>query len=155
MKIELKQLTGYLPYGLKGNLENLDYYDTVMNKELYRIETGKTENSKTYDVMVIVGDEEGNISDFKPILRPLSDLTKEIEVNGNRFLPAEILFSIDNSEIDDFKLYGTMPNYWKDALKIKPRYYDFWQIQFLYEWHFDIHGLIEKGLAIDINTIKP
>ena len=24
----------------------------------------------------------------------------------------------------------------------------------LFEWHFDIFGLIEKGLAIDINTLS-
>ena len=24
----------------------------------------------------------------------------------------------------------------------------------LLEWHFDVFGLIEKGLAIDINTLK-
>ena len=28
------------------------------------------------------------------------------------------------------------------------------EVQKLLEWHFDVFGLIEQGLAIDINTIK-
>jgi hypothetical protein len=27
-------------------------------------------------------------------------------------------------------------------------------VQKLFEWHFDVFGLISKGLAIDINTLK-
>jgi hypothetical protein len=30
------------------------------------------------------------IEKIKPILRPLSDLTKEIEVNGEKFIPIEL-----------------------------------------------------------------
>ena len=46
-----------------------------------------------------------------------------------------------------------------NLFKIEPKYEIFKaanqleMFQKLYEWHFDIHGLIEKNLAIDINTI--
>jgi hypothetical protein len=30
--------------------------------------------------------------------------------------------------------------------------YENWQL--LFKWHFDVFGLIEKGLAIDINTLS-
>lgn len=64
----------------------------------------------------------------KPILRPLSDLTNK---ESNLLLDKDIL-----AVTYDIKLirYG-------DVLK-------------LLEWHFDVFGLIEKGLAIDINTIN-
>ena len=28
------------------------------------------------------------------------------------------------------------------------------ELNYLFENHFDVYGLIEKGLAIDINTLK-
>jgi hypothetical protein len=30
----------------------------------------------------------------------------------------------------------------------------FWKIEKLFEWNFDVFGLIEKGRAIDINTLS-
>ena len=32
--------------------------------------------------------------------------------------------------------------------------FDYQEMCKLLEWHFDIFGLIEKGLAIDINTLN-
>jgi hypothetical protein len=34
------------------------------------------------------------------------------------------------------------------------RYLPNWTVEKLLEWHFDIYGLIEAGLAIDINTLE-
>ena len=64
----------------------------------------------------------------KPILRPLSDLNKreysEVLENWEYIIDKEL-----TSEI---------------------MWYE-WEC--LFEWHFDVFGLIEKGLAIDINTL--
>ena len=84
-------------------------------------------------------------TDFKPILRPLSDLTKEIEVNGEKFLPLDELAIIE--EVVCLQ-YST--EFFETSIKYLPN----WIIEKLLEWHFDIYELIEKGLAIDINTIK-
>ena len=77
MKLELKHLAPYLPYGLKliGDIDNnpIDKYDISTDGWLCYI----TNN----------GGGKGRISGYKPILRPLSDLTKEIEINGNKFVP--------------------------------------------------------------------
>ena len=62
--MELKHIAPYLPYGLKGNLVNLEYFDSQICCELYRIETGKTKESDKYDITVIVGDCESELKDF-------------------------------------------------------------------------------------------
>lgn len=141
MKIELKHLAPYLPYGLKGNLVNLEYFDSQINKELYRIETGLTEKNKFYDITVVVGDCEGEIVDFKPILRPLSDLTKE----RIDFLWFEVI-GVDRGNFDEHDFYEKCEIGLINLLPIMV--YDK-----LFEWHFDVFELIPQGLAIDINTI--
>lgn len=75
----------------------------------------------------------------KPIFHPLSDLTKEIEHKGERFVPIE--------RIKELNL-GTMPK----NNTIGWMYYQ--QVQKLIEWHFDIADLISKGEAIDVNTLE-
>lgn len=77
-KLTINELAPYLPYGLRGNLINPEYFEDVINGELFRIETGMTNKDGTPDPFVIVDEYESNLVDFKPILRPLSDLTKEI-----------------------------------------------------------------------------
>lgn len=134
-KLELKHLAGYLPYGLKI------YYELVNDRN--QLDWGLT----LCKVQFCLDNQN------KPILRPLSDLTKEIQVNGKKFIPMDVLCSIEVSEEEAFKLYGKIPEVWKYLSETKTRYWDFWQVEKMYEWHFDIHGLIEKGLAIDINTL--
>lgn len=145
--ITLKELAPYLPYGLKGDLVNLDYFDSQINCELYRIETGKTKENSKYEVIVIVGDCESDIKDFTPYLRPLSDLTKDIEVNGKRFVPIECFEN----------MYYTL-DYRNQCIELMkdPRWLnqcDYMLVQHLIEWHFDVFGLIDQGLAVNINDI--
>ena len=156
-KLELKHLAPYRPYGLKFVMTS-DYLDEFGHYDDW---SGKEEDYKkgavwTYageideDLMIPLGD--GDISrvfkkdntyisikcnGIKPILRPLSDLTKEI---------FDLSFS-----------WKTNPNIYSIAT-IKNRlitnnltYYD--QL-FLIELHFDVFGLIDQGLAIDINTLN-
>jgi len=130
MKLELKHLAGYLPYGLKclaqGECEKFfdmqgitDFTDVDLH------ETGRTV-SEQYD-----------IEDVFPILRPLSDLTKEIEVNGEKFVPSTLGLGLP---LDDLTS--------EEILKLK-----YTTVNKLLSWHFDIYGLIENGLAIDIKTL--
>lgn len=153
-KLELKHLAGYLPYDLRYKFANQTY--------IFR-----------------------NVIDFdyeysKPILHPLSDLTKEIEVNGEKFVPMEelvrimhpneVFISLETSTARNLQsvrykyhrgrntVCDTI-NVYTEELNQGSKYCfnivntDWWIIQKLLEWHFDIHGLIEKGLAIDINTL--
>lgn len=127
MKLELKHLAGYLPYDLRYKFANQTY--------IFR-----------------------NVIDFdyeysKPILHPLSDLTKEIEVNGEKFVPIEWLNknkSVDLIEVQDLSKKKSIFN----GRTTNIRFFEYCVIEKLLEWHFDIHGLIENNLAIDINTLK-
>lgn len=70
----------------------------------------------------------------KPLLRPMSDLTKEITHEGERFVPTLALDKLNCFPVSDTE----------KAL----RYYDK-----LNEWMFDYRNLIYAGLAIDVNTL--
>jgi hypothetical protein len=132
MKLELKHLAPYLPYKLNGKLENEEYYETTIG-ELVRLDTATDSDSIAF---CIVGGYEDELKYFKPILRPLSDLTKEIEVNGKKFIP------IKETDID---IPFTSNYYFLVA---------YGDVEKLLQWHFDIFGLIEKCLAIDINSLQ-
>lgn len=125
MKLELKHLAGYLPYGLKlHDIYVNTTYKTLMNCEMLDY--------------LINSDNEC----VKPILKPLSDLTKEIEVNGEKFVPINNLIGYgiikhSNNHFIELDFYKIVYN---DMIK-------------LLEWHFDIYNLIENNLAIDKNTI--
>jgi hypothetical protein len=123
-----------------------------------------------------LGFEEDDVylSEVKPLLRPLSDLTKEIEVNGEKFVPIVKLgvLYFPKSEIEnggvlieelvykdnEFKNYFQDYNYIGDNVNLYYKnigYSESVKIQQqLFQWHFDVFGLIEKGLAINLNSIK-
>lgn len=175
MKLELKHLAGYLPYGLKWviNGSNRANFTTIgMTSETIYTNEGHVLNWNKYDGFTQV---------LFPLLRPLSSLIKEIEVNGERFVPMLELIKIaidqyDRGEgiIDSSEIIGAL--YGINRISVLLSYdvkcsliYDSIQMKFifnspqnlmfacgyilfekLYEWHFDIYGLIDKGLAIAI-----
>lgn len=133
MNLEVKHITPYLPFKLKCYEPRFNEKHTIL---------GLIKNE------IYIGDED-SINSFVldnetfPILRPVSSLTREIEINGNRFIPIEVLKSKGFYISDEWMEEG-----FKDAINSS---YDF--VQLLIEWHFDVFGLIEKGLAVDINTL--
>lgn len=148
MELELKHLAHYLPFGFKV----LRAY----NKEImllngisapYTIEAVELYNYENCALLAFGGGKIDEYDDFKPILRPLSDLTKEIEHNGEKFVPYIKLYNdyprLTKSEI------GFLNDLIDKTLEIEYRI-----VQKLLEWHFDIHNLIENGLAININTLN-
>jgi hypothetical protein len=156
--LKLEHLAPYLPYNINLKINTpIGYFDRK-----FEIDCGHDFNLHL---------SQGNI---KPILRPLSDITKEIEVNGEKFVPilelGKLYFptsELENGGVlieelvyknNEFKNYFQDYNYTGDNVN---RYYknigysESVKIQRqLLKWHFDIHGLIEKGLAIDFNTLK-
>lgn len=109
--------------------------------------------------------------EFKLCLRSLSDLTKEIEHNGEKFVPipklAEIAFSNCDTE-NDWKLhndvavssaglsfgYEEVRKFYVSDSDFNMYYSEYDLMQKLLEWHFDIFGGIGSGWAIDINTLE-
>ncbi|AGO48387.1 hypothetical protein Phi10:1_gp046 [Cellulophaga phage phi10:1] len=130
MKLELKDLACYLPYDLK--IKTGDYIRTLS------ISITTTTEISLSNVLCDIG--------YKPILRPLSDLSKKKQIAEYYCSFFDHLERINSSTKDTqncaLMLDGSIEfHYWNDY-------------QFLLEHHFDIFGLIEKGLAIDINTLN-
>ena len=78
MKIEIKHLAPFLPYRLKTNQGELTSIIDV-NIEPVDLEVQITEKSFTRVTVLL--------HEIKPFLRPLGQLTQEIEHYGERFVP--------------------------------------------------------------------
>jgi energy-converting hydrogenase A subunit M len=134
MKLELKHLAPYLPYGL-------DCYFTRNVKEENRIQ-------KLISVLNIKENPCANLihplHQVKPILRPLSDLISLINIDfeDEKFKPIDVIIRKGGCH----SAVALHVKIGKGTLGFK--YFDL-----LLQWHFDVFGLIEKRLAIDINTI--
>jgi hypothetical protein len=152
----MKNLAPYLPFKLKGD------YNIYTNKNktdllCFETETLTGLNFKDKKIFLTSG-LVTETDDFLPYLRPLSDLTQEIEINGERFVPLEKLTEIFGGRPISFdgncfytKIQESVVRKKEDAVPLHFSQLD--AFNKLFEWHFDIFGLIEKGLAIDINTL--
>jgi len=140
--ITLKEIAGYLSYGL----------DILPIKRAYLY--GSYEEKKlTISVL-----NRFELKDIKPILWPLSMLTQEIEHSGEKFIPFEQIKKIRNKNwiyFEDENEYCEMFHYSDHTENTYYNIFDFPYeiIEKLYEWHFDLHGLIERGVAIDKSKI--
>lgn len=123
--IELKHIAPYVPHGVKGVFMLSDVIDIHPFMDEKRIKELTADNVGFF------------LAHCKMILRPLSDLDKDITHDGKIFNPSRVLNT-------DFT--GVSPELLKFA--------QFNIVQQLIEWHFDIHGLIDKGLAININELN-
>jgi hypothetical protein len=119
MKLELKHLAPYLPYGLK--IKTKHGFDTMETLNGWLV-NGDHEESYCYE------DHPNETLEFKPILRPLSDLTEE-HANNCNYSYRDFKWEIINKNVS--------VNIWNDLLSN----------------HYDVFGLIDAGLAIDINTL--
>ncbi len=117
----------------------------------------------------------------KPILRPLSDLTREIEHNGKKFVPiVELCKLYESDQITYIEIKGSnnligLRYFDKDGTDCVFAYHikygafavhtvqdELFHIvynqlelfQKLFECHIDVFGLIERGKAIDINRLR-
>lgn len=94
-----------------------------------------------------------SIDEIELILHPLSDLTKEREVNGEKFVPFDVIAN------DEEYAYLEDDNIWVNDMFYSQILTDlsfipYGVIQKLLEWHFDFQGLIQQNKAVDINTLN-
>ena len=135
-----------LPHGLKVCVKE---YGGVDNSLL------ETMRGIVDDRMITDDIEDDNFllktSEYLCVLHPLSDLTKPIEHKGETFILIDKILEsggfnlskMSRQEINSYAKPFLMPELISldDAL-------------ILIEHHFDIAGLIEKGEAIDVNTLE-
>lgn len=175
-KLELKDIAGYLPYGLKCQ-------DTSGNKIVLvdeRCDLSPYLLSYFSDALIV--SENGLISPYqvvrdekiKPILFPMKCLIEEVAINGGTFVPIIELAKLFHKE-DAYKVtHYEDPRYmdWgysgEDAAWVinccvendsyRYLYYSIYKHKLnelplnladkLNELHFDYRGLIERGLAV-------
>ena len=136
MKLEIKHLTSYLPYELKGFCTD-DLQGVEIMNGLQKISDSCIE--------VISDKEPMDLIYFKPILFLLSSLTKEITINGETFVPIYKIYEFeqwDTDELEEIINDGTIEGIYSDLDLIT-----YSQTERLFEWKIDVFGLIEAGLA--------
>lgn len=153
MKLELKHLAPYLPYGLKTQYKLSDVRKVPNEIDKLRIKE-LNEDSISFCLKYA-----------KPILRPLSNLTKK-DLKEELYQYYETLgidvklVNYDSGNDNPFDMtltvtYKMMGEVFTDVLinrgSISQSPYHV--VSWLLENNFDVFRLIEKGLAIDINTL--
>ena len=133
MKLEIKHLTSYLPYELKGFCTD-DLQGVEIMNGLQKISDSCIE--------VISDKEPMDLIYFKPILFPLSSLTKEITIDGESFIPIREIKNLElfsHYELEDFVRNNFTYGYIESL--------SYQLLSQLFEWKIDVFGLIEAGLA--------
>jgi hypothetical protein len=175
-KLKIEYLAPYLPFKLMFQL--FKHQLTYGKTDILPMNGLSLDCKGEVNIELLLPNDDiifsNQIRPVKPLLRPLSDLTKEIEINGEKFVPlikmvakchcwmdyyeqglgkcGEDITSTSSKKIYNVG-YGTMKIHWKVDLSYLPSLrFDY--MQELFKWHFDLFGLIEKGLAIDYNDIR-
>lgn len=138
-KLELKHLAPYLPYGLKG-IQEVNGLIWWLHKE--------SNICRAEDNYHSISVNDFLIFELKPILRPLSELEKEISYNGVYEMLGVFIGQWQEEWVEHFIDFTGRPH--EANIELCP--YDLMQLLLMN--HFDVFGLIPKGLAIDINTLE-
>lgn len=125
----------YLPYGIKVKGKNSGEV-TEMQSLSPNVNGLKLISSRYHD----------DVGDFVLVLKPLLKLTEETKIGGEVFVPLEYLVSevsVCDAERNFLDFYEVNKN--PDKIKFAP----YTIMQKLLQWHFDVFGLIDEGLAVD------
>ncbi len=148
LKITVDQLKNYLGVGLELKVRSVAGVDHGTDTMI-----GICDNMHD-GADILVKTKNGFTTDYKiqfaiPICYRLSDLDKEIEHNGERFVPVAKLFPIDT----EFERSAgiTSMDYMQYMLNDGFKSFHYELIQKLFEWHFWPFGdeYFEQGLVID------
>lgn len=136
-KLFLELLSFYLPHQLKFKFVE-GGVGTLLSINV-KTETGRLNDNEDEQWVIDLKNDT-----IKPILRPLSDFVKNLDkwehihdefsvLSYDHFVDRFFFFGIDENSADRLE-YGQLKLFLKN--------------------HFDVFGLIENGLAIDINTLE-
>jgi len=145
-QITIEELSAYLPFKVPAKLSKKGIFNQdneYPNTEVYKlgfIESYSIGKNNTFDFGVLKLPNNYSF-DFESLdeivicLRPLSQLTTEIEVNGEKFVPMEKLYNLFRQT--DLLYFD------KENILNQP----YVQIKYLLSLHFDIFGLLDRNLA--------
>lgn len=128
-KLELKHLTPYLPYGLKIKTSN---NQGNVIRQIHGIDISEEFILACGYINYIESDNyyPYTLKSCKPILRPLSDLKED-----------NYYFTYCNNS--GFMMKGKNETY----IRLN-------DLEYLFKNHFDVFGLIDKGLAISYSDVQ-
>ena len=133
-RLTIKKLAPYLPYGLKVIGFN-SYIDKDMVCDLTDRNLWKHIENQS-----------------KPLLRPLSSLTEEIEHNGSKFTPIYELGELALKKLPEgFDNLEDATKWVSISVYVGINELMYWLFEWLCEHHFDVFGLIDLGLALPID----
>lgn len=140
-QLTIAHLAPYLPYGIEFMADSSGKTIITEMKVLANISgTWFVEGLSHSDYLV----------NIKPILRPLSLMTKEeMEWLNNEFISADLRseYKVDVSLIEgsnDWKPFIVSRSHFMNQTPLPLSAY----LKF-FEWHFDVFGLIDAGLAVE------
>lgn len=155
IKLEFKDVAGYMPYGILGKSRG---------GSVQPITLGIRQSNSTISIIL---DEE-----LKPILRPISDMNKTIIHNGKQIVPIVELAIIayGNPKLNyerkrklvrilssnrTFKyIGGQFITLNEDGKQRVSQHNSYKLFDYLHELKIDYRGLIDEGLAVDVNTLS-
>lgn len=167
-KLEPTDVVGYLPHKLKVQHETFDCGEgirTICNVESMSLDCLTFDNACDY----YFDDAEYDNPIIKPLLRPMSDLYKEIngvvpivELAKIAFPKKKFLLSrtgcwcgAEKFMFDKaVKAFRTLHESGGALYKGDEIIYQLDLFNYLFSHHFDVYNLIGQGLAIDINKVK-
>lgn len=159
-----KSLTKTLTAGLMHGLvcEILDYKIDYVGKQFDTIVGIHQWSKEGHWCLITEGGAKPSFDRVKPILFPMSSLTKEIEFKGERFVPiyelAKLFHTVKPPAIEHYSdavehgYYGAQCTCWNSVKEMR---YSYFQMPFgefitsaehqiiekLQEWHFNIYNL--------------
>ena len=149
MKLNLEILAAYLPYETRAVVDDETGIIVAMLKNHVVVNYDTNPNDHRRIASCFEGDN------VKLVLRPLSQLSEEIEVNGKRFIPINMLMQFWEMPPVGTQEYSYKEQYFYKMLEyVDLNCIRYGQYQMLLSWHFDIFGLIKNGLAVDMSQIK-
>lgn len=153
-KLELKDIAGYLPYGLVGLYKRREHLQPTLIT--IGVSYYKNETTLSFD------------NELSPILRPLSDLYRPITHNRVEVIPIVELACISNPSVNwecdncDYAYDESYVFHYNEEYKcfieqkdnrpivVRNQYQLFDK---LHELKVDYRGLIDDGSAIDVNSL--
>lgn len=123
--INLNQITSYLPHEVSF-INNKNNFILPLNGVYDKLQVHSFGNGYFY------------LTDIKLILRPIHDICKPIMHKEEKFVP--------------FEKIAIYQDFHQLVYNILTGFVEVIVFNQLLEWKFDVYGLIDKGLAIDMNN---
>ncbi|HLS53020.1 MAG TPA: hypothetical protein VK031_03540 [Tissierellaceae bacterium] len=150
-ELEIKNILPYLPYEVEVYFEGEEFPHEIVGLDM---------SSRPLHILSPWGQfGMSSLEGAKLVLRPLEDIFKEINHRGKIVTPHREISKIlnggkysDSFNIIEYNEYGSLRiNFGDHTTGYSINLETIPVLEKLYELHFDVRGLIDQGLACNIN----